>query len=136
MSPLYDESPAFQQALLKSERLRIFILFIAVGVALLFRLIRMLIAWNPDNASAMLWLAIFAAVLVLFDLLVFDAVSRAIASGTALAHPARNSLAASVWKTAFVRTATNPQPKSSLPFSRMCFALQAGHRKRMTSRPS
>jgi serine phosphatase RsbU (regulator of sigma subunit) len=88
MSPLYDESPAFQQALLKSERLRIFILFIAVGVALLFRLIRTLIAWNPENASAMLWLAIFAAILVLFELLVLGAVSRAIASGTALAHPA------------------------------------------------
>ena len=35
MSPLHDESPAFRQALLKSERLRIFILFFAIGVAFL-----------------------------------------------------------------------------------------------------
>ena len=41
MSPLHDQSPAFRQALLKSERLRILILFFDPGsLAVLFRVIR------------------------------------------------------------------------------------------------
>ena len=50
MSPLQDESTAFRQALLKSERLRILFLFIALGMAILARLVRTLVAWNPENA--------------------------------------------------------------------------------------
>lgn len=86
MSSLHDESPAFRQALLKSERLRIFILLIAVGVAFLARLIRTLIAWNPENASALFWLALIAAVLVVTELLVLRAVSRARALGKVLSN--------------------------------------------------
>jgi hypothetical protein len=56
MSLPQGKSPSFRQALLNSERLRILILFIAIGIAILTRLIRTLIAWNPENASALLWL--------------------------------------------------------------------------------
>jgi len=81
MSLPQDESPAFREALLKSERLRILILFIAIGIAILARLIRTLIAWNPENASALLWLVLCAAVLVVVDLFVIHAIRLAITSG-------------------------------------------------------
>jgi Stage II sporulation protein E (SpoIIE) len=87
MSLPQDESPAFRQALLKSERLRILILFIAIGIAILARLIRTLIAWNPNNASALLWLILCAAVLVVVDLFVIHAIRLAITSGKPLSHP-------------------------------------------------
>jgi hypothetical protein len=66
MSPLRAESPAFRLALLKSERLRIHILLAAVGVALLIRLIRTLVAWNSENTSALLWVVLCSAVLLIF----------------------------------------------------------------------
>jgi serine phosphatase RsbU (regulator of sigma subunit) len=88
VSSFHDESPAFRQALLKSERLRILILFIAVGIAILARLIRTLVAWNPENASALLWLVLFTGVLVAIDLFVLRAIHQAIALGKSLSHPA------------------------------------------------
>src|SRR5271169_1824149 len=87
MSPLPDESPAFRQALLKSERLRIFILFFAVGVALLFRFIRTLVAWNPENERDLFWLALSAAVLVVIELFVLRAIGPAIKSAGRLSQP-------------------------------------------------
>jgi len=87
MSPLYDESPAFRQALLKSERLRILFLFIALGVAILARLVRTLVAWNPENASALFWLVLCTVVLVVAELFVLRAIRPAIVSGKPLSHP-------------------------------------------------
>ena len=89
MSPFQDESPAFRQALLKSERLRIVILLVAVGIAILARLLRTLVAWNPDNASSLVWLILFACGLAAMELLVLRAVRPAIALGKSLSHPAR-----------------------------------------------
>ncbi len=111
MSPLHDESPAFQQALLRSERLRIFILFVALGLALLFRLIRTLIAWNPENASALLWLLVITGIVVLFESLVLRAVDRAIASGTTLRHPAwmLNILLETVFPAAWIAFLPGPE---------------------------
>jgi serine phosphatase RsbU (regulator of sigma subunit) len=86
MTPLHDESVAFRQALLKSERLRIFILFLGVGLALLFRLIRTLIAWNAENVKDLLWLVACAAVLVSIELLVLGAIRRAAKSAGLLSH--------------------------------------------------
>jgi serine phosphatase RsbU (regulator of sigma subunit) len=88
LSAFQDESPAFRQALLKSERLRILILFVAVGIAVLARLLRTLIAWNSENASALLWLVLFAGVFVAVDLVVLRVIRAAIASGKSLSHPA------------------------------------------------
>jgi serine phosphatase RsbU (regulator of sigma subunit) len=87
MSPLQDESTAFRQALLKSERLRILFLFIALGIAILARLVRTLVAWNPENASALFWLVLCTAVLVVVELFVLRAIRPAIASGKPLTHP-------------------------------------------------
>ncbi|HKN25399.1 MAG TPA: PP2C family protein-serine/threonine phosphatase [Candidatus Acidoferrum sp.] len=87
MSPLHDESPAFRQALLRSERLRIFILFFAIGVAILFRLIRTVIAWTPENGRDLLWLILSATVLVLIELLVLRAIGPAIKSAGSLSRP-------------------------------------------------
>lgn len=87
MSPFHDESPAFRQALLKSERLRISILLVAVGIAILVRFIRTLVAWNPENAVALLWLLLFTGVLVAVDVIVLHMIRAAIASGKSLSHP-------------------------------------------------
>jgi serine phosphatase RsbU (regulator of sigma subunit) len=88
MIQFHDESPAFQQALLKSERLRISILLIAVGIAVVARLIRTLVAWNPENAAALLWLVLFAGVFAAVDGIVLRAIRAAIASGKPFSHPA------------------------------------------------
>lgn len=87
MSPLYDESPAFRQALLKSERLRILFLFIALGIAILARVVRTLVAWNPENVSTLFWLLLCAAVLIVVELFVLRAIRPAIASAKPLTHP-------------------------------------------------
>jgi len=87
MSPLHDESPAFRQALLKSERLRILILFFAIGVASLFRVIRTLVAWTPENARDLLWLGVCLAVLVVIELFVLRAIGPAIKSADSLSKP-------------------------------------------------
>jgi serine phosphatase RsbU (regulator of sigma subunit) len=87
MSALHDESIAFRLALLKSERLRIYILFMAVGVALLFRTIRTLVAWSPENARDLFWLALSAVVLVVIEVLVLRAIGPAIKSGASLSQP-------------------------------------------------
>lgn len=88
MSPFYDESPAFRQALLKSERLRILILLVALGIAVLARLIRTLVAWNSENAAALLWLVLFIGLFVAVDVIVLRVIRAAIASGKSLPHPA------------------------------------------------
>jgi len=88
MSPFYDESPAFRQALLKSERLRILILLVAVGIAVLARLIRTLVAWNPENAAALLWMVFFACLFVAVDVIVLRVIRAAIASGKSSPHSA------------------------------------------------
>jgi serine phosphatase RsbU (regulator of sigma subunit) len=85
---LHAESPAFRQAVLKSERLRIFILFFVMGVAILFRVVRTLIAWNLENAGHLLWLVLFAALLTAIELFVLYALGKAIKSGDgSLSHP-------------------------------------------------
>jgi serine phosphatase RsbU (regulator of sigma subunit) len=87
MSLLRGESQAFRQALLKSERLRIHILLVAVGVALLIRLIRTLVAWNAENASALLWIVLCSAVLLIVELFVLGAIRSAMASEKSFTHP-------------------------------------------------
>jgi|SRR5215469_997470 len=87
MSLPQDESPAFRQALLKSERLRIHILLVAVGVAVLIRLIRTLVAWNAENASALLWIVLCCTVLLIVELAVLRAIRSAMASESLSTHP-------------------------------------------------
>ena len=87
MSPLRGESPAFRQALLKSERLRIHILLVAVGVALLIRLIRTLVAWNVENESALLWILLCSAALLILELFALRTIRSAMASEKPFTHP-------------------------------------------------
>jgi serine phosphatase RsbU (regulator of sigma subunit) len=87
MSPLRGESPAFRQALLKSERLRIHILLVAVGVALLIRLIRTLVAWNVENEFAFLWILLCSAALLILELFALRTIRSALASEKPFTHP-------------------------------------------------
>jgi serine phosphatase RsbU (regulator of sigma subunit) len=87
MSLLRGESHAFRHALLKSERLRIYILLAVVAVALLIRLIRTLVAWNAENAAALLWVFLCAAVLLIVELAVLHAIRSAMASERLFTHP-------------------------------------------------
>jgi len=87
MSLLRGESKAFQQALLKSEQLRIHILLVVVAVALLIRLIRTLFAWNSENATALLWIVLCSVVLLIVEFAVLHALRSAMASGKFVSHP-------------------------------------------------
>jgi serine phosphatase RsbU (regulator of sigma subunit) len=51
MKDLHLESPAFRQALRRSERLRIYILLASVAFVLVFRTVRTIIAPTPENVS-------------------------------------------------------------------------------------
>jgi len=81
VSLLYDESAAFRLALLKSERLRIFILLSVAGIALLLRAVRTIIAWNEENARGLLWLTLVALVLAGIEFLRLRAIDREKKSG-------------------------------------------------------
>jgi serine phosphatase RsbU (regulator of sigma subunit) len=87
MSLLHGESLAFRRALLKSERLRIFILFIAVGVGLFLRLIRTLISWNDENARTFFWLILAATIFATLELLVLRAIRLAMKAGGQISQP-------------------------------------------------
>jgi serine phosphatase RsbU (regulator of sigma subunit) len=83
---LHSESPAFRLALLRSERLRIYILFIVVAIALTFRVVRTVIEWNPENAASLLWVALVAAMFIGLEMLVLRNVARGIASDGNMPH--------------------------------------------------
>ncbi len=87
MHPLHSESLAFRLALLRSERLRILILLFAIGVGLLLRLMRTLIAWNPENARAFFWLVVVTAILTTVELFVLRAVRSALQADGQMSHP-------------------------------------------------
>jgi serine phosphatase RsbU (regulator of sigma subunit) len=86
MKTLHDESAAFRLAVLKSERLRIYILFLVVGLALLLRAIRTIVAWNEENARVLLWLGVAVVVFAAMELLVLRAIRQAMKSGGKLSH--------------------------------------------------
>jgi serine phosphatase RsbU (regulator of sigma subunit) len=86
MKTLHDESAAFRLAVLKSERLRIYILFLVVGLALLSRAIRTIVAWNEENARVLLWLGVAVVVFAAMELLVLSAIRQAVKSGKNLSH--------------------------------------------------
>ncbi len=54
---------------------------------MLFRVIRTLIAWTPENARDLLWLGLSAAVFVVIELLVLRAIGPAIKSAGSLSRP-------------------------------------------------
>ena len=86
MTLLNNQSRAFRQALLRSERLRIMILLCVLAAVLLIRIIRTAIAWNPENASGLLWIGLFSIGLALYELFVLRAIRVAIQNGQDLSH--------------------------------------------------
>lgn len=87
MRSLREQSPAFRQALLKSERLRILILLALLGVSLLVRILRTAVFWNRENATALLWLGLSTLFLAFYELLVLRAIRSAAKTGQELVHP-------------------------------------------------
>src|SRR5271168_504067 len=81
MRELHKKSVAFQQALLKSERLRILIVLGAIGAGLIVRTIRTIILHSPEDLH--LWLLTFLsiALFVGYESLMLRAVNRAIQIG-------------------------------------------------------
>jgi serine phosphatase RsbU (regulator of sigma subunit) len=86
MTSLHSQSPAFRQALLKSERLRIVILLSLLGVFLALRIVRTVIAWNPENAAELFWLASFAMAMGILEAYVLRAIRPGIQTGQDLSH--------------------------------------------------
>jgi serine phosphatase RsbU (regulator of sigma subunit) len=88
MSELHEKSVAFQQALLKSERLRILIVLGAIGAAFIVRTIRTIILHSRDDLH--LWLLTFLLVALFFgyEYLILRAVNHAIRIGGGLANAA------------------------------------------------
>jgi len=83
---LHSESSAFRLALLRSERLRIYILFVVVGLGLLFRVARTVEAWNFENAGSLLWLGLTATLFAVMELLVLREIGRAMSAEGNLRH--------------------------------------------------
>jgi len=85
MSESLEKSGAFREALLKNERLRIFIVLGAVGAALIVRSFRT--AFHPSHENLRLWLLTTALVTLFigYESLGLRAVNRAIHNGRHLA---------------------------------------------------
>jgi serine phosphatase RsbU (regulator of sigma subunit) len=86
MNESLEKSSAFQQALLKSERLRIFILLGAVAAAFIARSLRT--ALYPSQENFRLWFltTVVVALFVAYESLGLRAVNRAVQSGRGLAQ--------------------------------------------------
>jgi serine phosphatase RsbU (regulator of sigma subunit) len=77
MPDLHSASPAFRKALLRSERLRIYILLASVLVILVSRIIRTIFIWTPENRHLLLMLAVFGVVVMAYEILILGKVKRA-----------------------------------------------------------
>src|SRR5271170_4208072 len=81
MSELHEESVAFQEALLKSERLRILIVLGAIGAAFIVRTIRTIILHSTEDLHLWLLTFLLIALFVGYESLMLRAVNRAIQIG-------------------------------------------------------
>jgi serine phosphatase RsbU (regulator of sigma subunit) len=75
---LHCESSAYRIALLKSERLRIYILLMVVGIAYTAHAVRAAIAWNEENAWDLLWMGEAVAVFLVMEIFVLRAIKTGI----------------------------------------------------------
>ena len=85
---LRSTSPAFLQALLQSERLRIRIVIAAIVAAFALRTIRTAILFNHENLNLWLVTTSFIAVFLVFELLMLRAVNHALKDGHDLPNAA------------------------------------------------
>ena len=83
-------SPAFRQAVLKSERLRIIVLGIIVAVFLI-RSFLTLILWDRENFHLWLLSCALLSLFLLYEFFIYRAVSRAVRSGSDLSAGLRIS---------------------------------------------
>src|SRR5262249_54363109 len=77
-----DNSPAFRQALLKSEKKRILAVVVFVLFFALFTAVRIFLF----GSSMSPWGLLTAAILIAFELGLFRAVNRALQSGQSVSH--------------------------------------------------
>jgi serine phosphatase RsbU (regulator of sigma subunit) len=81
MSKFLKQPDLFRQAVLNSERLRIFILIAAVGSAFVVRSLRVAVHRSHENFHLWLLTTAFAALFLAYELLVLRAVNRALQGG-------------------------------------------------------
>ena len=85
MSELQSQSPAFQQALRQSERLRIYLLLALLAFILVLRGTRTILAPTPDNISTLYMFLTLIGVLGAIEFITLYALGRAIRSSKPLA---------------------------------------------------
>lgn len=86
MKELFPKSPAFQQALLKSEQLRILVVICALGAAFIVRTLRTGILHSRENLYLWFLTSLFIALVVGYEYLMLRAVSHAIQSGRSVTN--------------------------------------------------
>jgi hypothetical protein len=88
MSELHEKSVAFQQALLKSERLRILIVLGAIGAAFMVRTVRTISLHSREDLRLWLLTFLLIALFVGYELLMLRSVNRALQTGRSLTKSA------------------------------------------------
>ena len=86
MSELQSQSPAFQQALRQSERLRIYLLLALLAFILALRGTRTLLAPTPDNISTLYMFLVLIGVLGSIEFITLRALGRAIRDSKPMAR--------------------------------------------------
>jgi serine phosphatase RsbU (regulator of sigma subunit) len=88
---LHAGSPAFRQAVLKSEKLRILIVLGIIVAVFLVRSFLTLILWDRENQHLWLLSSTLLALFLLYEFFMFRAVTRAVQSGSELSSAVRIS---------------------------------------------
>jgi serine phosphatase RsbU (regulator of sigma subunit) len=86
MSELHSQSPAFQQALRQSERLRIYLLLALLAFILVLRGTRTILAPTPDNISTLYMFLTLIGVLGAIELITLRILQRAIQQSKPMAR--------------------------------------------------
>jgi len=86
MSELQSQSPAFQQALRQSERLRIYLLLALLAFILVLRGTRTLLAPTPDNISTLYMFLVLIGVLGSIEFITLRTLGRAIRDSKPMAR--------------------------------------------------
>src|ERR1700730_17170206 len=100
MAELHTYSPAFRKALLRSERLRIYIRLGSLLVILLTRVIRTIFVWTPANRQLLSMFGMFVAVVMAYEIFVLSRVK--------LAEKNSHDLRARIWLVNIVAEACLP----------------------------
>jgi K+-sensing histidine kinase KdpD len=86
MNESCDKSAAFQQALLKSERLRILIVIWALGAAFLVRTLRTVVLHNQENLKLWMLTVAFLVLILGYEFLMLRAVNRSMQGGRRISN--------------------------------------------------